>query len=409
MTIERTLAGVLERATQTMPAALVTGPRQSGKTTLLRTMFGATHRYVSLELPHVRERAAADPVGFLADYPAPVIFDEIQQVPALLSYLQSAIDEDRRPGRWLLSGSQSFPLLEGASQSLAGRVAILHLLPLSWSEIRDQARPGEDVEDQLDRIFAARPSGPTPKVPKVPLAHWLVRGGYPELWRNPGLDHELWLGSYLQTYLERDVRSVLGVRDLGTFQTFLRLAAARNGQILNLVDLARDLGVSPPTVRQWLSVLEASHQIVLLRPHFENFGKRLIKSPKLYWLDTGVAAFLLGTSESGALAGPTAGALFESAVVAELVKLFRHRGRPPGLWFWRSRDGVEVDLLVERRGRLHPIEIKATASPRPAHAEAVVRWRTWAGTAGGEGLVICRAEDASSLVPGVRVLPWHHL
>jgi predicted AAA+ superfamily ATPase len=406
VTIERTLAGALSRAAETMPAALVTGPRQSGKTTLLRTMFGASHRYVSLEPPHVRERAVADPVGFLADHPAPVIFDEIQQAPSLLSYLQVAIDEDRRPGRWLLSGSQSFPLLEGAGQSLAGRVAILHLLPLSWSEIRGEARAAESVETVLDSLFAAAPAE---RRPPVTLGHWLLRGGYPELWRNPKLDRELWIGSYLQTYLERDVRSVLGVRDLGTFQAFLRLAAARSGQILNLADLARNVGVSPPTVREWLSVLEASHQILLLRPHFENLGKRLIKSPKLYWLDTGVAAFLLGLPADGVLTGPLSGALFESAVVAELVKLFSHRGRPPGLWYWRSRDGWEVDLLVEHRGRLHPIEIKATATPRPQHVDNVVRWREIAGPAAGSGLLVCGAGDASSLVPGVRALPWHRL
>lgn len=406
MTIERTLAGALLRAVETMPAALVTGPRQSGKTTLLRTMFGATHRYVSLEAPHVRERAMADPVGFLADHPAPVIFDEIQQVPSLLSYLQVAIDEDRRPGRWLLSGSQSFPLLEGASQSLAGRVAILHLLPLSWSEIRGEARAEDTVETVLDSLFSAAPAEGRPP---VTLSHWLLRGGYPELWRNPKLDRELWIGSYLQTYLERDVRSVLGVRDLGTFQTFLRLSATRSGQILNLADLARDVGVSPPTVREWLSVLEASHQILLLRPHFENLGKRLIKSPKLYWLDAGVAAFLLGLAADRVLTGPLSGALFESAIVAELVKLFSHRGRAPRLWYWRSRDGWEVDLLVEHRGLLHPIEIKATATPRPQHVDNVVRWRELAGPAAGPGLLVCGTDDASSLVPGVRVLPWHRL
>jgi predicted AAA+ superfamily ATPase len=407
MLFPRTLAALLDRAVQGFPAALVTGPRQSGKTTLLRSRFGATHRYVSLEEPHVRERALADPVSFLADHPPPVILDEIQHAPDLLSYLQVAIDEDRRPGRWLLSGSQSFPLLSGTSESLAGRVAILTLLPLSWSEIRRRPRARESIEKVLGGHLEARPSGARSR---PDLARWLLRGGFPPLWSQRGLDRELWLASYVQTYLERDVRSVLGVRDLGSFQTFLRLAAARTGQMLNLTDLARDAGVSPTTVRQWLSVLEASHQIFLLRPHFENLGKRLIKTPKLYWLDTGVVCFLLGLrDEEALLRGPMAGPLFETAVVAELAKTFFHRGLPPALWYWRSREGWEVDLLVELRGRLHPVEVKATATPRPAHADAVARWRALAGERAGSGLLVTRAAEPSALVPGVRVLPWHRL
>lgn len=408
MFVPRTLSGLLEKAVKGFPATLVTGPRQSGKTTLLRSHFGETHRYVSLEAPHIRERALADPVGFLGDHPPPVILDEIQHAPALLSYIQVAIDEDRRPGQWLLSGSQSFPLLQGTSESLAGRVAILTLLPLSWSEIQDRARAQDPVETVLDEILEARPAAALSS--PADLAQWLLRGGFPQLWSDPDVDRQIWLASYVQTYLERDVRSVLGVRDLGAFQTFLRLAAARTGQVLNFVDLARDVGVSPPTIRQWLSVLEASHQIFLMRPHFENLGKRLVKTPKLYWLDTGLACFLLGLKDPEAvLQGPMAGPLFETAMVAELAKLFFHRGLPPAIWYWRSREGMEVDILVELRGKLHPIEIKTTATPRPAHVESLARWRSLAGDKAGNGLLLARAEEASALVPGVRVLPWSRL
>ena len=399
----RTLSGLLAKAVKTFPAVLLSGPRQSGKTTLLRREHGATHRYVSLESLDVRERALADPVGFLRDHPPPVILDEIQNTPGLLSYVQTAIDEDRRPGQWLLSGSQSFPLMQGTSESLAGRVAVLTLLPLSFAEIRRQPDVRRTPESALDRLFTAHAAPST----RLNLARCLLRGGFPELWQRRAPDRRLWLASYVQTYLERDVRSVLAVKDLGTFQTFLRLAAARTGQILNLTDLARDVGVSPPTVRQWLNVLEASHQILLLRPYFESFGKRLVKSPKLYWLDTGVATYLLNLNdETAVVGGPTAGALFETAVVSEFAKLFFHRGLPPAMWYWRSREGWEVDILIERQGLLHPVEIKATATPRPAHAAGLQRFREAAGERAGSGLLVARVESPGTLAAGVRMVPW---
>lgn len=407
MVLQRTLSGTLKRASRTFPALLVTGPRQAGKTTLLREHFGHTHRYCSLENLDVRERAAADPVGFLRDNPPPVILDEIQHVPELLTYIQTAIDEDRRPGRWILSGSQSFPLLEGASESLAGRVAILTLLPLSTAEARRAPRPDLAISDLLDEAFAAPPD----RQPGKPtLGRWLLRGSFPEPWTNLEVDRQLWAASYIQTYLERDVRNVIRVKDLGTFQTFLRLAAARTAQMLNLADLARDVGVSPPTVRQWLNLLEASHQIYLLRPFFESFGKRMVKSPKLYWLDTGLVTFLMGLhDEETVRRGPFVGALIETAVVADFVKAFQHRGIPPQLWHWRTAGGWEVDLVVEHRGRLHPVEIKATSTPRPAHASNLTRFRELTGERSGAGLLMADVPEASSLVPGVRVLPWNGL
>lgn len=400
----RVLEKTILRAARTFPALLITGARQVGKTTLLKMGWGATHRLVSLENPDLRARALSDPVGFLRENPPPVIFDEIQYAPELLSYIKTSIDADRLPGQWLLTGSQNFTLMQGVSQSLAGRVAILNLFPCSMEEVLGIKGSPVSVPDLLADIFSGNRAV---QAPDFTLADWLLRGAYPELRANPDVDRNLWCASYIQTYLERDVRQILNVGDLNSFARFLRLLAARTGQILNYSDLGRDAGVSAPTARKWISVLEASGQVFLLPPYFRNFGKRLVKSPKLYFLDTGLATFLTGLhSPAPLISGPLYGPLFESAVMAAWVKAFCHRGLPPTLYYWRSHAGLDVDLLVEFDGRLYPVEIKATATVMPRHADSLVKWMNLAEFHGGSSVIMADIPASMNVAPAVRAIPW---
>jgi predicted AAA+ superfamily ATPase len=386
---------------------LVSGPRQSGKTTLLSERFGKTHRFVSLENPDTRAWVREDPVGFLRDNPPPVILDEIQYVPDFLHFVKSEIDQDRTPGQWLLSGSQNFALMEGVSQSLSGRVAVLSLLPFSLGESQGFGKSALGIDGILERLFS-NGEGKKRKASLIPISldDWLLRGAYPEVRANQDVDRQLWCSSYVQTYLERDVRQVVNVGDLNTFHRFLRLCAGRTGQILNMSELARDVGVSVPTIKKWVSVLEASYQIHLLPPHFKNLGKRIIKSPKLYFLDTGIATFLMGLhAKEPTLQGPMIGALFETVVVSEWIKAFYHRGERPELYYWRSGAGMEVDLIVDRNGRLHPIEIKATSTLLPRHAESLNKWRAIAGKLSSKGVIVADIPRSFAL-KDCRAISW---
>ncbi|MFZ5470695.1 MAG: ATP-binding protein [Myxococcota bacterium] len=403
--VSRSLEPTLRRAVRTFPAVLLTGARQTGKTTLLRERFSSTHRYLSLERPDVRARALADPLGFFEENPPPLILDEIQRAPELLHYLKDWIDSDRRPGRWLLTGSQTLALMRDVSQTLAGRIAVLTLDPFSVSETLGIG--ALDVDECLSRIFGGKAAPTKVRAGRKALADWLLRGGFPEIRLHPRADRHLWLSSYVQTYLERDVRDLLRVGDLRSFGRFLGLVAARSGTLLNMADLGRDAGVTGPTAKSWLSVLEASQLVYLLRPHHASFGKRLVKSPKLYLLDTGLVTYLTGIhSAEAALQSASAGALVETAVVAEWVKLFRQNGEQPPLTFWRSSAGDEVDLVIERGGQLYGLEVKATSTPTPYHANGLSRWLDLAG-ASAKGALACNVSRPLALRPQLRAVPWH--
>ena len=401
--IPRALEPVLRKAAAEFPALVLTGPRQSGKTTLLKHVFGAASGYVSLEPPDVRASAEADPRGFLEMHPAPVIFDEVQYAPNLLPYIKESIDQRRDVhGQYLLTGSQNLLLTQQVTESLAGRVAMLRLLPISGREESGRS---------LDPLPWEPPTKhPVSHVAPADLWRSLLRGGYPELVADPDRDISLWHSSYVQTYLERDVRSLRQVGDLISFQNFLRALAARSGQLLSLTDLARDLGVAVNTAKAWLSVLEATFQVIVLRPYFANVGKRMVKTPKVYFTDTGTLCYLAGLKDPDhAAAGPLGGAIFETAVLLQIVKAFVNRGEEPQIYFWRTSAGVEVDLIVATGGRVIPIEVKLSATPRPAMANAIRTFQEDLGARAGSGYVIHPGSVGLPLAPKVVALPFAEL
>lgn len=337
----RDLSFTLQRMARQFPVVAVTGPRQSGKTTLVRQLF-ADKPYVSLEDPVELTFAQTDPRGFLQRFARGAVFDEAQRWPDLFSHLQGLVDADRTPGRFVLTGSQQFTLMAGITQSLAGRIGLAQLLPLALSEVK------LGISNDL-------------------YTH-LWRGAYPALWQTERtvMDASDWFGAYVVTYIERDVRQLLQVQNLSTFQRFVRLCAARTGTLLNLVSLATDAGISHTTARQWLSVLESSELLFLLQPYHRNFGKRLVKTPKLYFTDTGLAAWLMGICDPQLLALHTLrGALFETWVLNEFRKFRLNRGLPTDLYFWRDNNGLEADLVFETESGLQCVEIKSSQTITP--------------------------------------------
>lgn len=363
--LTRTLAGRLASAARKMPVVTLTGPRQSGKTTLVRSTFPGL-RYMNLEAPDTRARAIEDPRGFLSGFSDGVVLDEVQRTPDLFSYIQERVDEDGRPGRFILTGSQNFLLLDRISQSLAGRTSVLHLHPFSVSELLRRtpwcaadftSLPADDRTSDRD------------------LSEVLQAGFYPRI-HDQALDPTTWLEDYRTTYVERDVRQIVNIGDLDAFHRFLGLCAGRNGQLLNASSLGNDAGIDQTTVRRWLSVLETSFLVLLLRPHHRNFGKRLIRSPKLYFLDTGLLCSLLGIRTPEDLAvHASRGAIFESFVLSELVKAYAHRGQRPPVFFWRDSAGHEVDFVVENGETLVAFEAKSGETIAPSFFDGLRRWQ----------------------------------
>lgn len=381
--LDRHLTSTLYRLAATFPIVAITGPRQSGKTTLVRAIF-TEKPYVSLEDPIERSFAQEDPRGFLARFAKGAIFDEAQRWPDLFSYLQGMVDADRTAGRFILTGSQQFGLLSSVTQSLAGRVGLTRLLPLALDEM-PEARVRVMEPDEL-----------------------MVHGGYPALHAQP-VSPQDWFASYVATYVERDVRQVINIQALSTFQRFLRLCAGRTGQLLNLSTLAGETGIAHSTARAWLSVLEASDLVFLLPPYHRNFGKRLVKSPKLYLIDVGLACWLLGIRSAAVLAlHPSRGELFETWVISEFLKARYNAGLPADLYFWRDNNGLEADLLFEQGERLQTVEIKSGQTATSDYIRAGQKSCRFAGNEALPPWLIYGGEQSYER-SGIQVVGWRDI
>ena len=398
--IPRHLTPALERAAEQYPVVTLTGPRQSGKTTLVRAVF-PDYRYASLEAPDVRARAVSDPRGFLAGGD-PVILDEIQRAPELLSYVQGLVDEDPGPGRFIVTGSQNILLMKSVSQTLAGRTALLLLHPFSLAEL--YGLPPLDPR-ALDRGATVLPHHILDRLSARDLWESLVTGFYPPV-HDRGLSAREWIGDYFRTYVERDLREATRVLDLGAFETFTRLAAARTATELNLSGLASDAGITHQTARRWLTALEIGYVATTLPSHHANYRKRLRKRPRLHFLDTGMVCYLLGIEDGATLERhPLRGAIFESFVASELIKGFAAMHRDAPLFFWRDATGHEIDILIDTGSRLIPVEVKSGRTV-PPDAVAGLKWWTGIPSNPNRGGVLVHGGSESFDLSGFRVLPW---
>jgi len=362
MYIKRTLEQFIHKATKQFPVLLITGPRQVGKTTFLRHLSKKERTYVTLDDPVVATLAKKEPKLFLERFAPPILIDEIQYAPELFPYIKMHVDKTKRNGDFWLTGSQQFQLMKGVSETLAGRIGIINLLGLSQNEINKKLNVKPFLPDNLKTKTLTKPLS----LKKLFFNIW--RGSYPAIALNKNVDRDLFYSSYIKTYLQRDVRDLTKVGDETTFFRFLKACAARTGQLLNLADLARDADISPNTAKSWLSILQASGIIYQLEPYHTNITKRLVKAQKLYFIDTGLCAYLAEWSDSKTLeTGAMSGAILETFVVTEILKSYWHNGKSAPLYYYRDKDTKEIDLIIVSGQTIYPIEIKKTSSPNTDH------------------------------------------
>ncbi|RMI06671.1 MAG: ATP-binding protein [Calditrichaeota bacterium] len=403
MYVPRTLEHSVLEATRHFPVVLLTGARQVGKTTLLQNLKEAHRTYVTLDDPLLQSLAQEDPALFMQRFPPPVFIDEIQYAPQLLPYIKMAVDAQRRNGLFWLTGSQQFHLMKNVSESLAGRVAVLELYPFSRQELSGKAKELPPFLPAVEHL-QKRSQHLEPLNLKALYRH-IWRGSFPAIALSETMDRDLFYGSYVQTYLQRDVRAFLKVYEELQFLRFLRAAAARTGSLLNIAELARDADISHGAAKNWLAVLQATHIVFLLEPYFPNITKRMVKAPKLYFTDTGLCSYLTEWSSPETLeAGAMSGAILETWVINEIFKSYRHRGKRPPLYYYRDRDKREIDLLIVEDHTIYPLEIKKTASPTGRmvrHFEILERLKLPVG----QGGVICLTDRLLPLTQSYSAIP----
>lgn len=405
--LDRTLAQTIFQVSQNFPVLMVTGPRQVGKTTLLAMCSEGARAYVTLDDMDMRQLAQQDPALFLQTWPAPVTIDEVQYAPQLFSAIKMAVDKDPRNGQFWLTGSQKFQLMQGLTESLAGRVAIVDLLGLSQAEQQGRAQQSRPFLPTTDWIAQARNTAQPQSLQSLYAQIWL--GAYPRLQTQGAQSRDVFYRSYVQTYVQRDVRELLKVSDPLSFHRFLGVVAARTGQLLNYANLANEVDIDTKTAKAWLSVLEASGLVYLLQPYHRNLAKRMLKSPKLYFLDTGLAAYLTKWSSPEALeAGSMSGAILETWAVAEILKSYWHNGKEAPLSFYRDTEQKEIDLLIETDDVIYPVEIKKTATPS-TQASKVFGAAEHLGKKVGSGVVLCLVPRDVPLSPSVTAIPMAYL
>jgi uncharacterized protein len=403
MYVSRLIEPYILKASDSFPVLLVTGARQVGKTTLLKHLAKENRSYVTLDNPMIRTLAKEDPGLFLQRFRPPVMIDEIQYAPELFPFIKMAVDQDRKPGLFWLIGSQQFHLMKGISESLAGRVAIVELPGFSRREMQDQIKCSEPFLP-TDKIIKERLKS-AKALTLHELYHTIWRGSFPEIVLNQNMDRNLFFNSYTQTYLQRDIRAITKVGDEMRFLRFLKAAAARTGQLLNYASLARDADISQTSAHRWLSVLQASGLIFLLSPWHSNTTKRNLKSPKLYFTDTGLCSWLLEWSSPKTLeAGALSGHILESWVLGEIVKSYRNNGTPPPIYFYRDRDMREIDLLIMQDGITYPVEIKKTSAPSRRSVKHFSLLEK-SGLKVGPGAVICLSEDSIPITENINTFP----
>lgn len=407
MYLRRTIQAFIKKASQQFPILLVTGPRQVGKTTTLQYLSAENRRYVSLDDPSMALLAREEPILFLQRFKPPVLIDEIQYAPQLLPFIKRHVDKHKTKGSFWLTGSQQFQLMRGVSESLAGRVGIVNLLGLSLREMKDKAE-SDDPFLPLPRVLEKRLASSS-ELSLADIYRIIWRGSFPAMSLNEKMDRDLFYSSYVQTYLQKDVRNLAKVGNEGAFLKFLRAAAARTGQLLNMSDLSRDAGISPVTAKSWLSILESSSIVYLLEPYHTNVTKRLIKAPKIHFLDTGLVCYLTEWSSPETLeAGAMSGYILETFIFTEILKSYWHNGKRAPVYYYRDKDKKEIDLLIVQDNIIYPLEFKKSASPNKdsvRHFKALEHLNVSMGSGG----VICLCDTLFPITEHTEAIPVYLL